>query len=574
MVLVMSSGRGGIVPSLRRAPGEHRVDLAVGLKLVAVWHVVGVLASLVAFALASRGGDQELPVVISLFLRVFFGAAFVANVYAAVGVAKMWRRARTVSLVVNYLVFVVLTAAALHQFGFFTGIGEFGEGFNKAFVPFLVISVGFIWVLIAGQLLANKPTAAGPLGLRKAGWGLVGLAAIWFVIVADPSGMVSTILDRVTQPLTLGTITIAAGAGAACRFMWARRVAMRFGTNANEEQTLTGLAFLSPNLLGFLFFFAGPLIFSLVVSFFDWKTTGTGRDFVGIDNYVRAFSFDFSSADRVNAGTEVLDRGFQVLMNLDWFGQHWVLGARDVEFWTSMRNILIFLVLAVPATVLPALCLSSILASKLPGMKVFRAIYFIPSVAGVIGVAIVWTQMFQSTVGWLNYLIVRAGEIMPFVDPPTEGHPWLSSNSTALLSMVVVFAWMNFGFNTVLYLAGHQSIPKELYEAAEIDGANTWQVFKRITVPQLRNTTFYVLIVTSILALQLFDIVWILSTPEPGGPDNATTTPVLALYEEAFQGNNQGYASALAWVLFLVIFGFTFFQFRQQRDEATSGGLS
>jgi ABC-type sugar transport system permease subunit len=312
----------------------------------------------------------------------------------------------------------------------------------------------------------------------------------------------------------------------------------------------------------------------LVVSFYEWKTTGTGRTFVGIDNYVRAFSFDLSSADAANAGTEVLGQGYQVLMHADWFGQHWVLGARDVEFWTSMRNIIIFLVLAVPASVLPALCLSSILASRLPGMKVFRAIYFVPSVAGVIGVAIIWGQLFQSTVGWINYLILRAGEILPFVDPPAEGHPWLSSNSTALLSMVVVFAWMNFGFNTVLYLAGHQSIPKELYEAADIDGANTWQVFRRITVPQLRNTTFYVLITTSILALQLFDIVWILSTPEPGGPDNATTTPVLALYEEAFQNNNQGYASALAWVLFLVIFGFTFFQFRRQRDEANAGGIS
>ena len=139
---------------------------------------------------------------------------------------------------------------------------------------------------------------------------------------------------------------------------------------------------------------------------------------------------------------------------------------------------------------------------------------------------------------------------------------------------MIVFAWMNFGFNTVLYLAGHQSIPKELYEAAEIDGANTWQIFRRITVPQLRNTTFYVLVTTSILALQLFDIVWILARPDVGGPNNSTATPVLTLYQEAFTNNRQGYASALAWVLFLVIFGFTSFQFRQQRDEASTGGLS
>jgi ABC-type sugar transport system permease subunit len=423
-------------------------------------------------------------------------------------------------------------------------------------------------------MLAKHPHAPGPNGLRKAGWGLAAIASVWFVVAADPSGMLSELGDRITRPLTLGTLAVAVCSGLATRFMWQRRVAVHFGTTAAEEQTLSGLAFLSPNLIGFLFFFAGPLLFSLLVSFFEWKTTGTGKAFVGIDNYVRALSLDLGSSEAPNAGNEVLKSGYQVLMHLDWFGQHWVLGARDVEFWLSLRNIVFFLVLAVPASVLPALVLSSILASRLPGMKVFRAIYFVPSVAGVIGVAIIWGQLFQSTVGWINYLIRRAGEILPFVDPPAEGHPWLSSNSTALLSMVIVFAWMNFGFNTVLYLAGHQSIPKELYEAADIDGANVWQVFRRITVPQLRNTTFYVLITTSILALQLFDIVWILSTPEPGGPNNATTTPVLALYEEAFQGNNQGYASALAWVLFLIIFGFTFAQFRQQRDGATSGGLS
>ncbi len=344
-----------------------------------------------------------------------------------------------------------------------------------------------------------------------------------------------------------------------------------FGTTASTERTLTGLAFLSPNLLGFLFFFAGPVLFSLVVSFFDWKTTGTGRTFIGIDNYIEALSLDFSTATARGAGVEVLKDNYQVLMHLDWFGQNWVIGARDVTFWLSLRNIMFFLVLAVPLSVLPALGLSSILASQLRGMKIFRAVYFVPSVAGVIGVAIIWGQLFQSTVGWINYLIKRTGDIVPFVDAPEQGQAWLSDNTTALLAMVIVFSWMSFGFNTVLYLAGHQAIPKELYEAAEIDGARAWKIFRRITVPQLRNTTFYVLITTSILALQLFDIVWILSTPQPGGPDNATMTPVIALYNEAFKDNNRGYASALAWVLFAIIFVFTFAQFRRDRDGATGG---
>jgi ABC-type sugar transport system permease subunit len=560
--------------SLRRAPNDHLLSLPTGLRLVSIWHLLGAASSVVLWLVASRDGEQELPWKVSFFLRLFAMGTFVAHAYAAYGIARGQRRARSVSLVANYLVFVIMAVGALNQFGAFTGIGKLGEGFNKAFVPFLVVVVGLLWVLVAGQLLSKRPTAPGPLGLRKAGWALAALAGVWFVIVADPSGMLSTIADRVTQPLTLGTLAVAIGAFAAMKFMWARRVGRHFGTTSGEEQALSGLAFLSPNLLGFATFFAFPLLLSLWVSFYESKTTGTGRSFVGFGNYIEALSLDISSTPSGNAGVEALKPGYQVLMHLDWFGNHWVLGARDVIFWTSLRNIVIFLLLAVPAAVLPALILSSILASHLPGMKVFRAIYFVPSVAGVIGVAIIWGQMFQSTVGWINYLIKRAGEILPFVDPPAEGHPWLSSNSTALLAMVVVFAWMNFGFNTVLYLAGHQSIPKELYEAAEIDGANTWQIFRRITVPQLRNTTFYVLITTSILALQLFDIVWILSTPQPGGPDNATMTPVIALYNEAFKDNRQGYASALAWVLFLIIFAFTFAQFRKDKDGATTGGLS
>ncbi len=151
--------------------------------------------------------------------------------------------------------------------------------------------------------------------------------------------------------------------------MWQRDIGRLFNTTSSEERTLSGLAFLSPNLIGFLFFFAGPLMFSLIVSFFDWNTTGTSRSFVGLDNYIEALSLDFANSSTANAGVEVLNPGYQVLMHLDWFGQNWVIGARDVTFWLSLRNILVFLVLAVPLSVLPALGLSSILASELPQSK-------------------------------------------------------------------------------------------------------------------------------------------------------------------------------------------------------------
>jgi len=553
---------------------EPTVALRRGLTLVTLWHILGVVAGAAMMLLARRGGDQELPGTIGVALQLFAIAAFATHAYAAYGIRTRRHHARSASLVINYLTFVVAAVAVLHQFGAFRAIGSLGEGLNKAFVPFLVAAIGLVWILVAGQISTSRPAAKSPPVLRRAGRVLVVVASAWFVIAADPTGMLSAITDQITSPLTLASIALAAGALVATRFMWHRDVGRLFNTTSSEERTLSGLAFLSPNLIGFLFFFAGPLVFSLIVSFFDWKTTGTSRSFVGIDNYVEALSIDFASSASANAGVEALKPGYQVLMHLDWFGQNWLIGARDVTFWLSLRNIIVFLVLAVPLSVLPALGLSSILASELPRAKIFRAIYFVPSVAGVIGVAIIWGQMFQSTVGWINYIIKRTGDILPFVDAPSEGHPWLSSNSTALLAMVIVFAWMNFGFNTVLYLAGHQAIPKDLYEAAEIDGARTWKIFRRITVPQLRNTTFYVLITTSILALQLFDIVWILSTPQPGGPDNATMTPVIALYNEAFRNNNRGYASALAWVLFIIIFGFTFAQFRRDRDAATPGGVS
>ena len=533
-------------------------DTALGrkLKLLSLWHLVGAAVSVMGILLARRSGDIELPWMPRYALQGFFSFAFVAHMASAYGVGARTRWARPLSLAVNYLLTLVAASATLHLFNAFRALGDFGEGLYKAFLPFVVICVGLLWVLLSGQMLAHRPTAAGPLRLRQAGWGLAGVASVWFVIKADPSGFISSIGETLTRPLALGAIALTVCAALATRLMWSRAAAKHFGSTRQVDEALSGLAFLSPNLLGFLIFFAFPLLFSLWVSFFDWDTTNTTRDFIGLENYIRALSLDFANSAQSNAGTEVLKSDYQVLANLDWFGQHWVIGARDVEFWISLKNITVFLVLAVPLAVLPALVLSSVLASKLPGMKVFRTIYFVPSVAGVIGVSIVWGQMFDATIGWINYLLDLIG-----VSEAGQGQGWLTQPNTALLSMVIVFAWMSFGFNTVLYLAGHQAIPKELYEAAEIDGANTWQVFRRITVPQLRNTTFYVVITTSILALQLFDIVWILARPIAGGPNFATN-------------NRQGYASALAWVLFIIIFSFTSFQFRRQRSEASAGGVS
>ena len=143
-----------------------------------------------------------------------------------------------------------------------------------------------------------------------------------------------------------------------------------------------------------------------------------------------------------------------------------------------------------------------------------------------------------------------------------------------LFPLVIVFAWQTIGFNSVLFLAGMQGISASLYEAASIDGAGAWSKFWRITVPMLRPTTLFVVATTTILALQLFNEPFILFSPQqqPSGPNNATLTPVVQLYQEGFQRFNQGFASALAWVLFAIIFAITIFYFRRQReDDGTLG---
>jgi ABC-type sugar transport system permease subunit len=288
--------------------------------------------------------------------------------------------------------------------------------------------------------------------------------------------------------------------------------------------------------------------------------------FVGFDNYFQTLGLQV-----VSNGATFAD-GFTKIFDLFGFN----IGASDPLFWKAMFNISVFLVTAVPLAVFPALILATLIELRLPGSKVFRAIFFIPSVAGVIGVTLIWKQMLNSSVGFFNYAIQ---EINIFLNLLLPGDPlptrveigWLSTEQWALTAVVVVFAWSQFGFNTVLFIAGLQSISKELYEAAELDGANAFQRFRNVTLPALKPTTFFVTATTVILALQLFDVVFALNQPNVVGfPNNATLTPVVYLYQLGFQQGNFGQASAVAWILFAVIFVFTVVQFNRQKKEAES----
>jgi ABC-type sugar transport system permease subunit len=378
-------------------------------------------------------------------------------------------------------------------------------------------------------------------------------------------------LSRLANPTNLALTGGAILFGSMAVLMWRKTVARALNESSRDNESLNGYLFLSPNLLGFLLFFAGPLLLSLYVSFTDSDGFGQ-RNFIGLANYVEIFNLEFATlANPDQLANEVLDISvYDEVTRFTIFGNSFVIGAEDKLFWVALGNTVRFVLLAVPLSVIPALLLATALNSKIPGMTVFRMIYFLPSIAAVVGVALIWRWLYNSTVGWLNYIIATGvgwvntmfgAEVM--IDPQIG---WLSDTNVALLAVVIIAAWQWVGFNTILYLAGLQNIPKSLYEAATVDGAGTVTKFFRITVPLLASTTFFVVTTTTIQAMQIFDQVFVLTNP-PGGPGTSTMTIVLYLYNQGFRNFRQGYASALAWVLFLMIFGLTLVQFRRNRQD-------
>ena len=482
------------------------------------------------------------------------------------GLATSRRRGVTASLAVSTVVGIFAFAVFLNDLGAIDGIDAWSGVFGRG-VPFLLAIVAGFWMrgLARDGRLAGRPGA--PV-LIKAGPMLSALsAAILFFVWRVPQALLEglTRIDDVHRVLLLA---LAVGCFLIARAVWSPAVTDHVGMTNEQRRSLTGLLFLSPNALGFLTFFAGPLLFSLYASLTNWKGV-TAPQWSGIGNYQKIFSLDFASVDSATQpASEVLKKGYATLMRVDWFGGHWVLGARDKLFWLSMRNIVVFAFFALPLAIIPALFLAQLLNSKLRGMKVFRAIFFIPSVAGIVAVATLWKQMYSSTLGFLNYALEK---IFGIFGVDSVNIQWLSDKKVALWAVIIVFVWQTIGFNTVLFLAGLQGLPSDVYEAADIDGAGWWVTFRKVTIPMLAPTTLYVTTTTSILALQLFSEPYLLfsSSGTPGtGPENSALTPVSYLYNAGFRELGFGYASAIAWVLFLFIFGFTLVQFRRQRESA------
>lgn len=283
-----------------------------------------------------------------------------------------------------------------------------------------------------------------------------------------------------------------------------------------QRETRVAWLFLAPSFVGFLIFVFGAVIFSFILSFLDWDMITAPR-FVGLGNYIRLFT-------------------------------------KDSTFLLVLKNTVIFVLGTVPSRVILGLLLALALVKKVPLRAFFRAAVFFPVIVPTVAAAMVWRWIFNADFGLLNDLLYRIGiSNLP---------QWLADPEWAMVAIIILSVWKDVGFSTVLFMAGLQGIPETLYEAAKIDGASQHQIFWKITLPLLSPTTFFVVVINVISSFQVFDQAYVLTG---GGPGNATNTLVYYIYSNAFQWFRMGYASAIAWVLFAIIFVATFIQFKYQR---------
>ena len=455
-----------------------------------------------------------------------------------------------------------LSAAVLALFALFGVWGAYGsfEGLVDGVMrqPYLTLGFALSYALyfVAGKL---KRTGR-KRGLERSALIILGLTLIILLFSANILGGLRGVLASYAS-LQAWLLSVAAALSFFLVLAFLRLGSV-FGETPGGRDAWQGWFLLAPNIIGFLFFFAGPLLLSLYLSFTD-SSVGQVPQVTGLENYARLLALEFKVlGPEDGAGQNALSFGYATVREFAFGDTRLVMGAKDRLFWISLWNTLLYCAMLLPLSVLPALGMSLILNSSLPGMTFFRALYFLPSVAAVVGTALIWRWLYTPTTGFISYAITNVTSFLGLPDPDLQ---WLSDPNLVLVSVVILAAWQVVGYNTVLFLAGLQGVPKSLYEAAQIDGANPWQRFRNVTLPLLAPTTFFVLITTMVTGLQAFNEPYALFPSRPV-PEGATTL-VYYLYTVGFNQFNFGYASALAWVLFVIIFGFTFVQFRANRSE-------
>jgi multiple sugar transport system permease protein len=276
-------------------------------------------------------------------------------------------------------------------------------------------------------------------------------------------------------------------------------------------------AFLAPGLIVFSLFTAFALGFAFYLTFHEWNIIEPDKPFVGLDNY-----------------KDLVD---------------------DERFRRSVINTLYFTGASVPLGMAIGLAIALLLNQPLRGRGILRTLYFLPVVTPFVVVSIIWKWLYNGDFGLFNYYLLKTHLI-------NEPLAWLADKQLAMPSVVLMTVWTSIGFSMVVYLAGLQAIPEELYEASRVDGAGPWARFRHITLPLLAPTTLFLAVIGIIGSFQVFTQIFVMTS---GGPVDRTTTMVFYVYESAFKFFEMGYASTLAFVLFVMLLGFTVLQLRLYR---------
>ncbi|MER7728779.1 sugar ABC transporter permease [Streptomyces sp. NPDC096323] len=282
-----------------------------------------------------------------------------------------------------------------------------------------------------------------------------------------------------------------------------------------RRNLLVGWSFILPNFLGFAALTLLPVIGALAISFTDWDSYSTPK-WAGLDNFQRLWN--------------------------------------DSNFWAALQNTLYYAAGHIPLTLLVSLGLAVLLNQKLRGVHVLRTAFFFPYITSLVAVAVVWNMLLSPESGPVNQFLMSLG-----IDHPPG---WTSSQDWAMPALIITSVWRDMGYYMVLFLAGLQTVPAELYEAARMDGAGPWHRFWHVTLPGLRPTTFFVTVMITVSSFKVFDLVQVMTE---GGPGRSTLVLSQLIFREGITQGRFGYASAVSLALFLICLVITVIQFRMQR---------
>ncbi len=288
---------------------------------------------------------------------------------------------------------------------------------------------------------------------------------------------------------------------------------------AARIETLAGIGFVLPSFIGFFIFILIPVVMSLGISFCNWNfLKGWGAiEFTGLDNFRKMFS--------------------------------------DNWFFVSFKNNILFTAITIPLLIMLGLVMGEIINRHVFGGKIIRVMIFIPYIASVVAICTVWQVMLQPSYGPINQFLMSIG----IKNPPR----WLVDNNWAIYSIMMIYIWTQVGYYVAVYMAGLKNVPADIYEAATIDGASGVRQFFSITIPMVKPTTFFLSTMGIIGSFKVFDLISVLTN---GGPGNSTSVMAFYIYKSAFTDFKMGYASALAWALFVVIFAVTMVQWKFQKN--------